>query len=239
MIDHRVEGTRNTCSRIVLTPMLRQFSTLQSPDGIPMNLYVGSPMPPGGWALPGQMHNASLGRARPSVLPGPGTKKKANREKALTSYDVCSRVSPSAVPFERTPTHGDAMSDRWNELGSAELEVLKTLWDSGPCTVRDVLKQLQERGRRLAYTTVLTFLTRLEQKGFVTSNKSGLAYVYRAKVSRERVSRSRIRSLVEELYDGAAGALVMQLMQSERLTAEELDELQRLLDRLDQPEKSK
>jgi predicted transcriptional regulator len=131
------------------------------------------------------------------------------------------------------------MSDRWNELGSAELEVLKTLWDNGPGTVRDVLNHLSQRGRRLAYTTVLTFLTRLEQKGFVTSNKSGLAYVYRAKVSRERVSRSRIRSLVQELYDGAAGALVMQLMQSERLTADELDELHKLLNKLEPPEKSK
>jgi len=125
------------------------------------------------------------------------------------------------------------MPDRLGELGAAELEVLKTLWDQGPCTVRDVLNHLLQRGRKLAYTTVLTFLTRLEQKGFVLSNKSGLAYVYRAKVTRERVSRSRIRSLVQELYDGAAGALVLQLMQSERLSAEEIEELQRLLDRLD------
>ncbi len=131
------------------------------------------------------------------------------------------------------------MTDRLGELGTAELEVLKTLWDNGPCTVRDVLNHLQERGRRVAYTTVLTFLTRLEQKGFVGSNKSGLAYVYRAKVSRERVSRSRIRSLVSELYDGAAGALVLQLMQNEKLTAEEIDELQKLLDRLEESEKLK
>ncbi|HKQ46923.1 MAG TPA: BlaI/MecI/CopY family transcriptional regulator [Phycisphaerae bacterium] len=125
------------------------------------------------------------------------------------------------------------MTDRLNELGAAELEVLKALWDIGPATVRQVLNHLHERGRRVAYTTVLTFLSRLEQKGFAASNKSGLAYVYRARVSKERVSRSRLRSLVEQLYDGAAGPLVLQLMKSERLTPEEIDELQKLIEKLD------
>lgn len=126
------------------------------------------------------------------------------------------------------------MTDRLNELGAAELEVLKSLWDIGPATVRQVLNHLHERGRKVAYTTVLTFLTRLEQKGFAASNKSGLAYVYRARVSKERVSRSRLRSLVEQLYDGAAGPLVLQLMKSERLTPEEIVELQRLIEKLDE-----
>lgn len=125
------------------------------------------------------------------------------------------------------------MTDRLHELGAAELEVLKALWEIGPATVREVLNHLHERGRKVAYTTVLTFLTRLEQKGFAASNKSGLAYVYRARVSKERVSRSRLRSLVEQLYDGAAGPLVLQLMKSERLTPEEMDELQRLIEKLE------
>ena len=125
------------------------------------------------------------------------------------------------------------MTDRLVDLGSAELEVLRTLWDRGPSTVREVLAHLSDRGRTLAYTTVLTFLSRLENKGFVSSNKSGLAYVYRAKVSRDRVSRSRIKSLLSELYDGAAGPLVLQLMQSEQLTPGEIRELQKLLERLD------
>lgn len=125
------------------------------------------------------------------------------------------------------------MNEKLGELAASELEVLKVLWDVGPSTVRDVLAHLQDRGRRLAYTTVLTFLSRLEQKGYVTSNKSETAYVYKAKVSRERVSRSRVRSLIHELYDGAAGALVLQLMQDERLSPEELGELQSLLNKLE------
>ncbi len=125
------------------------------------------------------------------------------------------------------------MTDRQHELGTAELEVLKSLWDLGPCTVREVLTHLHGQGRRVAYTTVLTFLTRLEQKGFVNSDKSGLAYVYRAAVSRERVTRSRLRTLVEELYDGATGQLALHLVRTAKFSRREIEELQRLIDDLD------
>lgn len=124
------------------------------------------------------------------------------------------------------------MNQQLKDLGAAELEVLRALWETGPATVRQVLNYLHERGRRVAYTTVLTFLTRLENKGLAESNKSGMAYVYRARVSRERVSRSRLRALMDQLYDGAAGPLVLQLMKSEKLTSEDLAELQKLIDRL-------
>ena len=119
------------------------------------------------------------------------------------------------------------------ELGDAELEVLAILWDRGCATVREVLDVLNGRGKSLAYTTVLTFLTRLEQKGYATSNKSGLAYVYKAKVSRSKVARVRLRSVMQQLFDGAPGAMVLQLMETERFTPEELAQFRRLIDDLD------
>ena len=125
------------------------------------------------------------------------------------------------------------MKDREYELGDAELEVLKALWEDGPGTVREVLNRLTRRGRNLAYTTVQTFLTRLEQKGFVRADKSDLAYRYAARVTRERISKSRLRELLDQLYDGAAGPLVLQLVRSERLTPEEIETLQKLIERLD------
>ncbi len=127
------------------------------------------------------------------------------------------------------------MAPREAELGMAELEVLKTLWDHGPATVRQVLNHVHAQGRKLAYTTVLTYLTRLEQKGCVRSDKSGLAYVYRPKVSRAKVTKSRLRSLVEQLYDGAAGPLVLQLMREheQKLSTAEITELQKLITQMD------
>ncbi len=125
------------------------------------------------------------------------------------------------------------MAQRRHDLGDAELGVLRVLWDEGPATVRDVLEHLHRRGRHVAYTTVQTLLTRLEQKRYAKTDKSGLAYVYRAKVSRDRVTRARLKTLLSQLYDGAAGPLVLQLIRSERLTPEEIQELQKLIEDLD------
>ena len=76
-------------------------------------------------------------------------------------------------------------------------------------------------------------MTRLENKGHVVSDKSDLAHVFRARITRERVSRSRLRTLLDQLYDGAAGPLVLQLIRDERLSADDLTELQTLIDQLD------
>lgn len=118
------------------------------------------------------------------------------------------------------------------ELGAAELEVLKTLWKHGPATVREVRDRLRRKGRKLAYTTVLTFLSRLEKKGCVRSDRSGQAYVYHPLVQREQVVQSRLRQTVKQLFDGAAAPMVAHLMQTERFTAEEIAQLQQLVEEL-------
>ena len=125
------------------------------------------------------------------------------------------------------------MGQRDFDLGDAELEVLAVLWDEGPTAVRQVMNRLHEQGRRVAYTTVLTVLTRLEQKGLVRSDKSDMAYVYRARISRDRIRRSRLRTLVEQLYDGATAPLVLQLIRTGRFSPDEIVELQGLIERLD------
>lgn len=125
------------------------------------------------------------------------------------------------------------MAKRDVELGEAELAVLRVLWESGPQTVREVMDRLHERGRKVAYTTVLTFLTRLEQKGVVSSDKDEHAYVYRARVTREQIAKSRVRSLLDQLYDGAAAPMVLHLIEHERFTEEEIAQLRRLLKELD------
>lgn len=125
------------------------------------------------------------------------------------------------------------MARRDYELGEAELAVVRVLWDHGQQTVRDVMMRLHERGRKVAYTTVLTFLTRLESKGFVASDKAGLAYVYRAKITRDNVTRSRVRTLMEQLYDGAPGPMVLQLIEDGRFTTDEIAQLRKLIRDLD------
>ena len=125
------------------------------------------------------------------------------------------------------------MTPREADIGEAELEVLQTLWEHGPATVREVMNKLHEHGRQLAYTTVLTFLTRLEQKGCVTSDKSDLAYVYRPKVTRDKVSRTRLDAVLDSFYDGSPGPLVLQLIREGKFTSDEIAELQDVIDALD------
>lgn len=126
-----------------------------------------------------------------------------------------------------------ARQDRFSDIGVAELEVLKALWDHGPQTVREVLTVLHRLGRQVAYTTVQTMLTRLEKKGFVRSRKDGVAHIFRAAITRERITQSRLRALLAQLYDGAAGPLVLHLVRNEQLSAEELRQLQKLIESLD------
>lgn len=120
-----------------------------------------------------------------------------------------------------------------HDLSDAELAVLRVLWDHGPLTVREVMQHLHERGRRVAYTTVMTFLSRLEQKGVLTSDKGDVAYVYRPRVTREHVTQSRLRAVLDELFDGAAGPAVLHLVENQRLTPEERARLRALIDSLD------
>jgi predicted transcriptional regulator len=118
-------------------------------------------------------------------------------------------------------------------ISETELDVLKVLWERGPATVREVNAVLRKRGRRYAYTTVLTLLQRLEAKGHVTSDKGALAHVFSAAVSRDGLLRRRLDELADELCDGTATPLVQALVQGHRFTPEEIAQLRRLLDQLD------
>ena len=111
--------------------------------------------------------------------------------------------------------------------------MLQEVWGVGRGNVRQGRNEMHARGRKLAYTTVQTMLTRLEQKGVVESDKSGMAYIYRAAVGREEVMRSRVRSVVEQFFDGAAAPLVLQLIPTEKVSADEISELHKLIDKLD------
>ncbi|MEM7198839.1 MAG: BlaI/MecI/CopY family transcriptional regulator [Planctomycetota bacterium] len=116
------------------------------------------------------------------------------------------------------------------DLGNGELEVLKVLWDLGPCTVRDVREEMRRRRRQLAYNTVQTVLRRLHEKEFVVRDDREASHVFRARVSRDAFGRRRLRELMRGVYDGAAGAVVLQLVRHGRLAPDEIAELQALLE---------
>jgi predicted transcriptional regulator len=118
-------------------------------------------------------------------------------------------------------------------LSETELEVLKVLWEHGPGTVREVNEILSRQGRQWAYTTVLTLLSRLEQKGYVASDKTGLAHVFRGAVSRDALLSQRLTHLADELCEGTATPLVTALVEGRKFSAAEIEHFRRLLDELE------
>jgi predicted transcriptional regulator len=118
-------------------------------------------------------------------------------------------------------------------ISDTELEVLKVLWEQGSGTVRDLGAVLRQQGRSWAYNTVLTLLQRLESKGYVTADKSGLAHVFRPAVSRDELLREHLRDLADQLCEGAPTPLVLALVEGQRFTAEEIAQFRQLLDRLE------
>lgn len=123
-------------------------------------------------------------------------------------------------------------------LSETELDVLKVLWELGAGTVREVNERLRERKRQWAYTTVLTLLSRLEAKGYVASDKSELAHVFRPVVSRDRLLQRRLSHLAEDLCEGTTTPLVHALVQDDRFSPEEIEGFRRLLDELEPKQES-
>jgi predicted transcriptional regulator len=118
-------------------------------------------------------------------------------------------------------------------VSDGELEVLKVLWSRGPGTVRDVAEALRDRARSLAYNTVLTLLARLRDKGYVATDKSSTAHVFRPLVSREDLLNQGLAKLADRICDGTSGPLVHALVKHKRLSAKEIAELRKLLDELE------
>ena len=126
---------------------------------------------------------------------------------------------------------------RQSSLGENELDLLKMLWEHGPGTVREINAWSRRQGRRWAYTTVLTMLQRLEAKGFVSSDKSGMAHVFRPMVTRDKLLRRRLKDLANELCGGIATPLMLALVEQQRFTPAEISQFRQLLDQLESKKK--
>jgi BlaI family penicillinase repressor len=122
-------------------------------------------------------------------------------------------------------------------VSETEFEVLKALWLRGPSTVRDLNETLRGQRRRWAYTTVQTLLRRLEEKGYVTSDKTGMAHVFRAAMTRDDLLQDRLDELAKQLCDGATAPLVLALVEGRKFSTDDIQHFRELLDRLeaDQP----
>lgn len=107
---------------------------------------------------------------------------------------------------------------------------MKIVWDRGSATVRDVYETLLEH-RRVAYTSVMTMMNILEQKGHLKRKQVDRAYLYESTKPRAQVTRGMVREFVDRVFNGSAEPLLLHLVEDEKLTEKDLDEMKRLIRR--------
>jgi BlaI family penicillinase repressor len=113
-------------------------------------------------------------------------------------------------------------------LTDQELEIMKIVWERQTATVRDVYEALLEH-RRVAYTTVMTMMKILEHKGYLNRKQVDRAYVYRPAQPKSRVIGAMVRDFVNRVFNGSAEPLLVHLIEDRHLTADEVEEIRRLI----------
>jgi len=115
-----------------------------------------------------------------------------------------------------------------NVLTTQELEIMKIVWRRGKATVRDVYEELLSQ-RKIAYTTVMTMMGILEQKGHLKKSADDRAYVYTPAQPQREVVGSMVHDFVTRVFNGSAKPLLVHLIEEKKITPEELDEISQLL----------
>ena len=113
----------------------------------------------------------------------------------------------------------------------SELEILRVLWDKQEATVREVHEVLSEF-KDSGYTTTLKLLQIMHEKGLVKRNDAGKTHIYKAIITREHTQKQMVNKMVDSLFGGSATQLVMQALGNHSPSADELKEIQQLLDNL-------
>src|SRR5277367_4353956 len=110
----------------------------------------------------------------------------------------------------------------------SELELLTTLWERGPLTVRELFEAVNE-GRPVVYTGVLKLLQIMAEKGLVERDERERAHLYRAAVSQADTEQRFLRELSERFFAGSAAQLALRALQIEKASDEELEAIRQLI----------
>ena len=119
------------------------------------------------------------------------------------------------------------------KLGEAELEIMQVIWDSGyPVTSNYILKELQGR-RKWQLSTLMTSLTRLSDKGFVSCDRSTGSNLYTALISENEYKAGASRHFLEKLYNNSIRNMVATLYSNQTIKDADIEELRNFLDKLE------
>jgi predicted transcriptional regulator len=119
------------------------------------------------------------------------------------------------------------MRPRSKTLTEQELEIMKIVWERERATVRDVYEALLER-RKVAYTTIMTMMKILEQKGFLKKSQEDRAFLYRAAQPKRQVVGAMVKDFINRVFNGSAEPLLVHLVEEHHLTQKDLEEIAKL-----------
>ncbi len=116
-----------------------------------------------------------------------------------------------------------------DNLGQLQRAVMEIVWRRGEASVHDVLNELGSR-KKLAYTTVLTVMQKLEKAGWLAHRNEGKSYIYTPTASREEAGAGSVRGFLKRVFEGDAVAMFQHLIHESDLSDEELSELRAMID---------
>ncbi len=126
------------------------------------------------------------------------------------------------------------MEDSLPQPTESELSILRVLWDSGACRVREVAEALTERrGEDVGYTTALKLLQIMHGKGLVDRDESERSHRYSAALPQASTQRQMLAGVTDKLFGGATSELVMHALSNQPSSVEERAQIRELLDRLE------
>lgn len=118
------------------------------------------------------------------------------------------------------------------EPTKSELEILQVIWRAGPSTARFVNDQINQHTRKVIYMSTLKLMQIMVEKGLLAKDDSRMTHVYSAAVEEGKTKSQLLDKMVDTLFGGSRGSLMMHLLDNE-LTPEEMKEYQDLLKKLD------
>jgi BlaI family transcriptional regulator, penicillinase repressor len=114
-------------------------------------------------------------------------------------------------------------------LTRQELQIMKVIWERGMATVKDVCDAMSQK-KATAYTTILTLMGILEEKGALVHQRSGRAYIYKPLLTRQQATRNQVHDVLARFFDGSAEKLIANVLENEIKKPEQLGSVRNLIE---------
>ncbi len=125
-------------------------------------------------------------------------------------------------------THRIMLKAKTPKPTESELEILTVLWDRGRASVRTVYEELSKT-KDIGYTTALKLMQIMFEKKLVSRDSSSKVHIYAAAINREKTQKQLVNKMINDIFSGSTGQLVLQALGGHKASREELDKIEKLI----------